>query len=136
MTDIIDYLFVYGTLRSDSWSDSHRQFIAPHFALVGKAVMPGRLFTIADYPGMLRAEKATDLVVGEVYAFTGGEARLAEVDDYEGCARHSPQPHLYTRERDNVTLADGTTVEAWVYIYNYPVGDNMLIPSGDFLDTL
>ena len=134
MSETIDYLFVYGTLRSDSYSDHHRQLIAPHFSLVSRATMPGRLYSIIDYPGMLPAEEATDIVVGEVYAFKGDEEYLHGLDDYEGCAAHSPRPHLYTRKRETAYLRDGTTVEAWVYIYNYPVSDTMLITSGDFLD--
>ena len=132
----VDYLFVYGTLRSDSYSDSYRQFIAPHFSLVSKATIAGRLYAIVDYPGLLPAEEATDIVVGELYAFTGDEELLLAIDDYEGCAPHSPKPHLYTRVREKVWLRDGATVEAWVYFYNFPVSDTMLIRSGDFLDPL
>jgi gamma-glutamylcyclotransferase (GGCT)/AIG2-like uncharacterized protein YtfP len=132
----IDYLFVYGTLRSDSYSDSYRQFIAPHFSLVSRATIAGRLFAIVDYPGLLPAEAATDIVIGEVYSFNGDEAKLQPIDDYEGCAVHSPQPHLYTRTREKVTLRDGSAVDAWVYFYNFPVSDTLLIRSGDFLDPL
>ena len=134
MPDTIDYLFVYGTLRSDSYSGHYRQYIAPHFSLVSRATMAGRLYSIIDYPGLLPAEDAIDIVVGEVHAFTGGEAALAAVDDYEGCAAHSPQPHLYTRKRATAHLRDGSTVQAWVYFYNFPVSETMLIASGDFLN--
>ena len=134
MQDKPDYLFVYGTLRSDSHSDSYRQYIAPHFTLVSRATMAGRLYSIIDYPGLLPAEEATDLVIGEVYAFKGDAAHLADIDDYEGCAPHSPQPHLYTRKREKAWLRDGSIVDAWVYFYNYPVSESMLISSGDFLD--
>ncbi|MFT5320245.1 MAG: gamma-glutamylcyclotransferase (GGCT)/AIG2-like uncharacterized protein YtfP [Pseudohongiellaceae bacterium] len=134
MTDSIDYLFVYGTLRSDSHSDSYRQFIAPDFTLVSRATIAGRLYVIADYPGLLLAEKPTDLVVGEVYSFNGGESQLANIDEYEGCAAHSQLPHLYTRMQKAVSLRDDSQVAAWVYFYNFPVSDTMLIRSGDFLD--
>lgn len=136
MSDTHEYLFVYGTLRSDSYSDNYRQLIAPLFTLVDRATTPGRLYAIIDYPGLVTAEKPTDVVIGEVYIFEGGEAQLAEIDDYEGCAKHSPQPHLYTRKKQQVTLSNGTKVEAWVYIYNFPISDDMLIRSGDFLDPL
>jgi gamma-glutamylcyclotransferase (GGCT)/AIG2-like uncharacterized protein YtfP len=129
-----DFLFVYGTLRSDSYSDSYRQFIAPNFELVGRATIAGRLYAIVDYPGLLPAEGPNDLVIGEVYAFTGGEEKLLQLDDYEGCAPHSPKPHLYTRTRINAHLKDDEIIEAWVYFYNFPVSDNMLILSGDFMD--
>lgn len=136
MTKTTDYLFVYGTLRSDSYSDSYRQFIAPHFELVSRATTAGRLYAIVDYPGLLPAEEAMDIVVGEVYAFTGGEEKLLAIDEYEGCAPHSPRPHLYTRTRTKVYLKGDHTLDAWTYFYNFPVSDTMLIRSGDFLDPL
>ena len=129
-----DYIFVYGTLRSDTHSDSYRQFMAPGFTLVSRATMPGRLYLIDYYPGLLPAENATDIVTGEVHAFSGGEEFLAQLDEYECCAPHSPQPHLYTRTREKALLEDGTTVEAWTYFYKPPVSKDMLIRSGDFLD--
>ena len=143
-----DYLFVYGTLRSDAFSDYHRQLIAPHFSLVGRAAMPGRLYAIVDYPGMIAAQQATNLVIGEIYGFTGGEQALSELDEYEGCAADSPQPHLYTRTRQAAWLTSAQsagepaeqeaakTIQAWVYLYNFPVNESMLIRSGDFLDPL
>jgi len=82
MSATSDYLFVYGTLRSDSYSESYRQFIAPHFSLVSRATIAGKLYAIVDYPGLLPAETATDIVVGEVHAFEGGEEKLLEIDEY------------------------------------------------------
>ncbi|MBT5484334.1 MAG: gamma-glutamylcyclotransferase [Gammaproteobacteria bacterium] len=134
MPDSVDYLFVYGTLRSDTYSDSYRQLIAPEFTLISRATIPGKLYLIADYPGLLPAEKPTDLVVGEVYSFTGSELQLADIDDYEGCGVNSQQPHLYRRIKESVALQDGTTISAWTYFYNFSINENMLIRSGDFLD--
>jgi len=129
-----DYLFVYGTLRSDSGSDSYRRMIAPHFSPVGRGTAAGRLYAVADYPGLRPALEPTDVVIGEVFSFTGDESQLAALDDYEGCASDSPRPHLYYRTRQAVVLDDGTAVTAWVYFYNHPVCESTLIRSGDFLD--
>jgi len=35
-----------------------------------------------------------------------------------------------------VQLDDGTTVEAWAYFYNAPLGAAPKIPSGDYLEYL
>lgn len=129
-----DYLFVYGTLRSDANADSYHQFIKPNFTRVGRATVPGRLYLIDYYPGLLPAQHASDIVVGEVHAFTGGEATLLAADTYEECAPDSPQPHLYRRVRETATLKDGSTVDAWVYLYALPVDETRLIRSGNFLD--
>lgn len=134
MADPQDFLFVYGTLRSDTFSDSHRQLISPNFSLVSRATIAGRLYVIVDYPGFVEAVEATDLIIGEVYAFEGDESKLADIDDYEGCGENSPTPHLFTRVRQKAWLRDGSVIEAWVYQYNFQVHDSMLIRSGDFLD--
>ncbi len=134
ISQTLDYLFVYGTLRSDSDSTNYHRLIAPEFSLISRATLSGRLYLITDYPGLLPAENNNDHVVGELYAFKGGESRLAALDEYEECAAHSPQPHLYTRTRESVSLPDGSVYSAWVYFYNLPVNENMLIRSGDFLD--
>ncbi|MGA0934890.1 MAG: gamma-glutamylcyclotransferase family protein [Pseudohongiellaceae bacterium] len=131
-----DYLFVYGTLRSDTDADSYHQFIKPNFTRVGRATMPGRLYLIDYYPGLLPAQHPADIVIGEVQAFTGGEATLLATDQYEECAPDSPRPHLYRRVRDIATLQDGSTLAAWVYLYALPVDESRLIRSGDFLDPL
>ena len=134
MSESLDYLFVYGTLRSDAYSDPHRQLISPHFTLVSRATMAGRLYAIVDYPGLVEAKEATDIVVGEVYSYPANADVLTLIDDYEGCGASSPEPHLYTRLRRKAHLRDGTVVDAWVYQYNFAVHDSMLIRSGDFLD--
>ncbi|MDC1529705.1 gamma-glutamylcyclotransferase [Gammaproteobacteria bacterium] len=134
MPPTLDYIFVYGTLRSDSNSENYHRLIAPEFTLVNRATLPGRLYLITDYPGLLRTENNNEYVVGELYAFSGGESRLAALDEYEECATHSPQPHLYTRTRESVSLSDGSVYSAWVYFYNLPVAEDRLIRSGDFLD--
>jgi len=136
MSDSQDYLFVYGTLRSDALSDSHQQLITTDFSLVSPATMRGKLYAIVDYPGMVEAQEATDIVIGEVYSFDKGHNALALIDDYEGCGLNSTRPHLYTRIRKNAHMRDGSIVEAWVYLYNLPVHDSMLIRSGDFLDPI
>ncbi len=134
MSDQSDYIFVYGTLRSDSDSENYHRLIAPGFTLVDRATVAGRLYLITDYPGLLRAENRHEKVVGELYAFSGGESALADLDEYEECAAHSPQPHLYTRSRETISLQDGSVYSAWVYFYNLPVAEEQLIRSGDFLD--
>ncbi len=136
MSDSLDYLFVYGTLRSDAFSASHRQLITTDFSLISPATMRGKLYAIGDYPGMVEAQEATDIVTGEVYSFDKGHNTLALIDDYEGCGPKSTKPHLYTRMRKKAHLRDGSIVGAWMYQYNFPVDDSMLIRSGDFLDPI
>jgi len=60
-----------------------------------------------DYPGIRRADHGR--VSGMVYLHVP-PAGLARLDDFEGSE--------YLREAVQVSLADGSTVEAWVYVFH------------------
>lgn len=120
-----DYLFVYGTLRSETESVPYRSLIAPNCHLMGRADIRGRLFEIDGYPGLLPSLKKHERVVGEVHRFTSREL-LQKLDEYEGTD--------YLRRKCRVTLDDGTQVAAWTYIYRRRVNPFKRINSGDYLN--
>lgn len=64
------YGFVYGTLRRGGSNDMRRLVPAPQW--VGRAAVPGVLYTLGPYPGMRLAghAEADALVQGEVYAIS------------------------------------------------------------------
>ena len=53
---------------------------------------------------------------------------LGRLDQYEG------HPSLFKRELYTITLEDGTTREAWVYLYQYPeyLKASTVVPHGDW----
>jgi len=57
------------------------------------------------------------------------DERLAAIDAYEECG--GPEA-LYRRETVQATLADGTLVEAWAYVFNQPTDEARVIPDGDY----
>lgn len=126
-------IFVYGTLRSDP---AHEMFhlLAKHARFVGNATVPGRLFDLGDYPGMISSDDA-GRVSGEVYEFAPPHWRsvIKRLDEYEGCSPADPQPHEYRREIVSARLTTGEELAAWAYILNrWPVGSPE-IKSGDYL---
>lgn len=151
------YLFVYGTLRRGVGHPMHKLLSAGAEAL-GVATYAGRLFDLGPYPGVVPDPTGHWRVTGELYRLHQPESLLGALDEYEGCAPHSPQPHQYRRVLQPVRLAispdgraehpevramcpDGESVQAWVYIYNAPL-DFLLdarrsgarqIESGDYL---
>lgn len=125
-------VFVYGTLRRGSGSAAH-DWLARRAELVGQAWFRGRLYRIAHYPGLVASEDPGDRVVGEVYALNDPQTALAELDRYEECGPGFPAPAEYVRCQAEVTLAQGRTCTAWVYLYNRPVAESARIVSGDFL---
>ncbi|HKN01299.1 MAG TPA: gamma-glutamylcyclotransferase family protein [Candidatus Binataceae bacterium] len=96
-------LFVYGSLMNP----------AERVQLLGRPIdsSPGRL------PGYVRGRKRHYFVARQAGAVTDGAileglgARdLAILDEYEEV------PTLYTRERIEVTAADGRKIECWIYL--------------------
>lgn len=122
-------LFVYGTLRRGFDGAMARQLRAAA-RYVGSGTVAGRLYRIADYPGLVPGPDGQ--VAGDLFALDDPAATLALLDEYEECAAHHPQPHEYRREQLVVETADGP-VTAWTYIYARDVAGLPLIAGGDFL---
>ena len=101
-------LFVYGTLKRDGPNHAHlaRQ------KLIGAArtAQGFTLYSLGDYPGMVRAPDDHDGVTGEVWAVD--EACLQRLDHLEGVAEN-----LY--RRGPVPLRDpfeASTVQTYFYL--------------------
>jgi gamma-glutamylcyclotransferase (GGCT)/AIG2-like uncharacterized protein YtfP len=109
----VDLLFVYGTLRS-VFDNPYAAMLRANAGLIGRAVAPGSIFMIADYPGY-RPEPPGE-VHGELFRLHNPDAMFRILDDYEG-----PE---YER-----VLIEGT---GWIYQYRGRPDASKLIPSGDF----
>lgn len=125
-------LFVYGTLRGGDVNESaallHR---SAH--LMGRGKARGRLYLVADYPGLVPLAAGDHWVYGEVYRLNSPESVYNELDRYEGCAPDDPPPHEYRRTTIPVLLESGNWIEAIAYTYALPIDGKKEIPSGDFL---
>jgi len=125
-------LFVYGTLRRDP---SHEMFhlLARHANFFGEATVPGRLFDLGSYPGMVQDNARR--VIGEVYDVdpTHWMSVIARLDEYEGCTTADPEPHEYRRQIVQATLDNGQRVPAWAYLLNQWPNHVREITSGDYL---
>lgn len=125
-----DYLFLYGSLRKGG--AMHDRLIAPDCAFEGPGEMPGRLYSLGDYPGLRPSPAGSGSVKGEVWRFESALPLLARLDEYEGCAASSARPHQFRRVKKSVLLADGRRLKAWVYLYNGRVNPLRRIASGDW----
>lgn len=117
------------------------QLIAENSEYIGEGHIHARIYEIDGYPGAIESDKPDEKVVGELYSISNREILLAELDYYEGCSEDYPHPQAYVRKQLSVlvdqSLPEGdesniTSVSAWVYIYNHPVSEDRLIPSGDY----
>lgn len=108
-----DYLFVYGTLRSDV-GNSQRYRLGPAANLIDSAFFIGKLYDFGHYPAAIVCADGYP-VRGELY-YLSRPAVLRALDRYENgdATAHSE----YRREKVLVKPSRGRRVRAWVYLYN------------------
>jgi len=132
---MLDYLFVYGTLRKAKDNSVHPYLAKALF--INDASVTGTLYNVAHYPGaVLDSTKINNRVRGEVYRLLLPEEQLKQLDVYEECADYFLTPHEYQRIQTDATLADGNTINVWIYVFRHAVDGLMPITSGDFLTYL
>lgn len=127
-----DLIFVYGTLRPEfdgKMSHWFSQF-SEHYS---RAFYNGKLFMIKGYPGVIPSDNPNDRVVGDLCRMVDPALSLRNLDYYEGCGNEFKQPTEYLRTETTITKEDGSSVSAWIYLYNLPVKSYLEIESGDFL---
>ena len=128
-----NYLFVYGSLRRD-FSSPASKVLTDYAEYVGEATFQGRMYKIDWYPGVVPSDDPDDRVLGEVYKITDKSEVLPKLDRYEGCSPEDPKPHAFARKQRLVTLDNGGTIDAWIYLYTHPVTGQEEILSGDYLE--
>ena len=127
-----DLLFVYGTLMR-GYDNPMAKLLSANADFLGQARCRGRLYQVKHYPGLVLSTEVADVVFGELYRLRAVEDLLREFDMYEACGEGFAEPTQYVRQMLPVTLADGAVIEAWTYIYNWPVEHLARIESGRFL---
>ena len=130
---ISDRLFVYGTLMR-GYVHPMAKLLSANAEFLGEASCRGRLYMVKHYPGLVLSNEPAEIVHGELYRLREAEVMLREFDMYEACGEGYPEPTEYLRRLIEVRLADGTTEQAWTYVYNWPVTGLPRIDSGRFLE--
>ena len=128
------HLFVYGTLLSTA---GHRNGarLQREAALIGEASMPGRLYRVAHYPGLVEGADPKLRVHGEAYALRAPAGTLKWLDAYEGIQPGKPDRNEYERVERPVRLASGEQITVWVYLYRKDVTRLRLIPDGRWVSS-
>jgi gamma-glutamylcyclotransferase (GGCT)/AIG2-like uncharacterized protein YtfP len=128
-----DRLFVYGTLMRD-FDHPMAQLLSRRADFIGEARCQGRLYLVKHYPGLVLSNHAADVVFGELYRLRQADELLHEFDMYEACGKGFAEPTEYVRQVLPVSLHDGSAIDAWTYLYNWPVAQLPRIASGRFLE--
>lgn len=139
----VEYLFVYGTLRSGFQPDGQVRTIAAEEARavlseetehVATIKLPGYdLYKIKWYPGIVRSANKSSFVIGDLLRIKNAERLFKTLDMFEMCSPSDPEPHEYSRIVESVATPDGRQVNAHLYVRNASVDGCMLIETGDFL---
>jgi len=111
------HLFVYGTLHPDRAPAEIAASIRK-LRLVGPGTIAGTLYDLGEYPGLVIHPGRHEEVSGTVFALPDDPALLAALDRYEDFRPSDPAGSLFIRSQQPVTLADGRSLESWVYLYN------------------
>ncbi|MEO6150807.1 MAG: gamma-glutamylcyclotransferase family protein [Mucilaginibacter sp.] len=125
-----DLLFVYGTLLFAE--NQFAQYLNAHSTFYKKARFKGKLYNIGHYPGAILHTRAPGYVYGSIYKLDDPDEVFSNLDGYEGISAENPLPHEYTRELVEMETDEGP-LTSWVYLYNWPVDEDSLIVSGDYL---
>jgi gamma-glutamylcyclotransferase (GGCT)/AIG2-like uncharacterized protein YtfP len=130
---ISDCLFVYGTLMR-GFDHPMARLLSGNADFLSEARCQGRLYRVEHYPALVLSDDPADTVHGELFRLRVPDELLREFDMYEACGEGFPQPTEYVRQMLPLTLADGTSTDAWTYVYNWPVARLPRIASGRFLE--
>lgn len=128
-----ELVFFYGTLMTP-FNRAGRLRLNQHLAYRGRGTIRAALFDLGIYPAAVPASDGQ--VIGEVYELTQPVPALRALDELEGYRPSDHEISLYTRTRTPVAMEDGSTVDAWAYFYNAPLGRAERIESGDYLEHL
>ncbi len=116
------FLFVYGTLQSSLTKNRYARYLGQNADLVATARSPGRLYALKRYPGLRPPQSEEDWVHGELYRLRVPVLTLRVLDAYEASD--------YRRVRRLATLADGTRLRCWVYVFWKPLARHRRVESG------
>ncbi len=123
-------LFVYGTLRCGSRHPNATR-LAREATWLGRAVVRGRLWRVAHYPGLVAP--GSGIVRGDLFRLHD-EASLSWLDAYEMCGPDDPRPHCYARAAIGVRWR-GRTATAATYLWVAPTRGLRAVRGGDWLAT-
>jgi gamma-glutamylcyclotransferase (GGCT)/AIG2-like uncharacterized protein YtfP len=126
-----EYLFLYGTLIPRQASREMATLVE-QLRRVGSGSVNGRLYDLGKYPGAILDQSANTRISGEIFQLEDPDELLATLDSYEEFDPNDSKGSLFVRKRSLVSLADGRTLECWVYAYNRDPGTAPLVAGGDY----
>ena len=122
-----DYLFVYGTLRSDAKENPPIvSFVLANCTLEENGDIEGKMYQVnsqfddeTPFPGVVISVREKDKVQGQIYRIKKGrhEAVFRELDEWEECVPGKPNFGKYKRRIVECYGSDDRYLRAWIYEY-------------------
>ena len=126
-----DYIVVYGLLKS-MYDNDAAKMVRSHCEAIGEGTLPGYLYDLGNYPGVIFDEESSSTVYGEVFKIIKDKEKLIQfLDDFEGVGSQFKSPNEYRKEVIPVQTEMGE-IQAWCYIYNLDPKGFKLIESGRY----
>ena len=122
--------FVYGTLKMGGrFAEMYADHFDPNRKSVCEASIKGKLFDLGFFPGV-KLDKGDGEVHGELHVFKNPEAIQDIFDRIEGYNSENPKKGLFDRVEVEVSLENGSTETATIYVFNGDPSDSDEIESG------
>jgi len=127
-----EHLFVYGTLLQ---SEAPREIasLVKRLRSLGSAHVRGRLYDFGEFPGAILDPSSKTMIHGELVALPSDGRMLEQLDRYEECDPSDPKGSLFVRKKVRVEMANGSSREGWIYVYNKPPRKAKLVRGGDYV---
>jgi gamma-glutamylcyclotransferase (GGCT)/AIG2-like uncharacterized protein YtfP len=116
----MDTVFVHGKFR---------QGCSDH-PMVSNETCLGQAETVEHYALLMMENKP--LVTKRPVCAIKGEAYTVSDETLKALDRREGHPHINKREIVKIKLADGSTVDAWVYFHVQPLRSSTVVESGDY----
>src|SRR5688572_6617444 len=131
---LVPLLFIYGSLRVGS-TNPHAAYLHSCCRHCGIGKMPGRLFRNGSLHAAVYEPGAQHTVAGDVFELPDGRCGelICSLDRYEGIGAGLPHPPAFRREEVPVSLADGTSLQCWAWLYILSVKGFSPVRHGDAL---
>jgi gamma-glutamylcyclotransferase (GGCT)/AIG2-like uncharacterized protein YtfP len=126
------HLFIYGTLLPGEAPEEIAS-IVKRLRRLGSARVRGRLYDFGEFPGAVLDPSSRTMVYGELVALPSDEGLLEALDRYEEFDSSDPKRSLFIRKKTKIWMANGSSREGWIYVYNRHPGRAKLVRGGDYL---
>lgn len=116
---------LYGSLMGE-YSAQDELGVRDQLDLVGPCTIQGELYSLGDWPGMVEGD---DRVAGELFRVRDNRV-FRKLDQFEHFDPAKPDGCKYVRRA--VRLIEPTQVDAWTYLYQWPLDGAPIVRHGSW----